>query len=178
MKKIFIFLAILSAAITYSQEFVMSLDNYKAKDDAAKDYIVLDFPGTDKEHLFSMTKKYLIANYKGIKNDGYNEVPNEQIVLDVLSRDYRRIWINLHGGNLWKVSNRYEFNFKDNKLMIRPSFNNFANTENDTTAKITVLYNSRGEIRRQDIISFVEALANTFVRDFKKGIEEYKSNDW
>lgn len=178
MKKIFTLLILLLSTFIFSQEFIMTNDNYKLKADNSKDYIVVEIPEKTKEELFIMSKKYLNFNYKGIKNDGYNEVENEQIIIDILSRDYRKIWINLQGGNLWKVSNRYEFNFKDGKLMIRPYFSHFSNTENNSIAKITVLYDSRGEVRKENIMSFVEALANNFIRNFKKGIEEYKSNDW
>ncbi|WP_300685469.1 hypothetical protein [Chryseobacterium sp.] len=178
MKRVFLISAILFSSFIYSQEFIITYENYKSKEDPSKDYIILEYPGKAKEELYKMTKKYINSKYIGSKDYSFSEVEDEQIVIDVLSRDYRRIWINLSGGNLWKVSNRYEFNFKDGKLMIRPSFSNFTNTENNSKAGIGIMYNSSGQLKKENIAAFTEALANTFVRDFKKGLEENKSNDW
>lgn len=178
MRKIFLLIVFTLSSVAFSQEFRLTENNFVSKDDSSKNYIVIDFPNTNKDQLFQKAKKYITSTYKGLKHDGYNEVLNEQIVLDVVSNSYKKMWINMQGSNLWKASNRYEINFKDNKIMIRPSFSHFENTMNNSTANIGVLFNSSGEIRKKEGFYFVEDLANTFVRDFKKGIEENKSNDW
>lgn len=160
MKKIFLLFALISNILLFSQEFRLTENNFVSKHDSSKNYIVIDFPSTNKDQLFQKAKKYITSTYKGLKNDGYNEVLNEQIVLDVVSTSYKKMWINMQGSNLWKASNRYEINFKDDKIMIRPSFSHFENTMNNSIANIGVLFNSSGEIRK------------------KEGIEENKSNDW
>lgn len=178
MRKL-IFTAFLFFSIKgFSQEFIMTYNNYVSKEDTTKNYIILEYPGKTKEELYKLTTKYIFSNYSGSKNHSFSNVENEQIVIDVLSRDYRRMWINLSGGNLWKVSNRYEFNFKDGKIKFTPSFSSFSNTENSSTASYKILFNSKGEPKKDGVIYFTEALVNNFVRDFKKGIEENKSEDW
>lgn len=183
MKKGITIIMLVLSTFVLSQQFVITKDNYKTKNDLTKndltkDYVVLDFPGIKKDDLFTMAKKYIVANYKGLKNDGYNEVQNEQIVLDVISQSSLKIWINLQGSNLWKLSNRYEINFKDEKLMIRPSFNHFSNTANNSTANYTVMFNSRGEISKDKAAWFVESITNNWIRDFKSEMPLNKSDNW
>lgn len=178
MKKTITLLVLLLSVFVFSQEFVLTENNLKSKENVEKDYIVLDYPDKSKNDLFYLVKKYFTTSYKGIKEDGYNEVLNEQIVSDILSSSSRTMFINIKGSNIWKASIRYEINFKDNKIMIRPSFSHFSNTMNSSTATIGVLFNSSGKIRKEKGVYFVEDLVNTFIRDLKKGIDENKSNDW
>lgn len=178
MKKLIITLFFLSGIKVFTQEFQLTDNNLKQRNDPTKDYIVLDMQGKNKSELFLNAKKYILSQYKGIKNDGYNEIENEQIILDVLSQSARTMWINIQGSNIWKASNRYEINFKDGKIMIRPIFSYFLNTENSSRASIGVLFDSRGKPRKEKGIYFVEDLTNTFIKDFEKGMRENKSNDW
>lgn len=178
MKKAFVFFTILSATLAFSQEFILTEDNYKLKDDNSKNYTVLDFPGKNKEELFILTKKYISSNYRSVENEEYKEVVNEQIISDITSLTSRTIFISKKGPNIWRVVNSYEINFKDFKIMIRPTFLHLVNTDNNTKTTIGSFYDSRGILRLQNATYFVDAFTNTFVRNLKKEILDGKTSDW
>lgn len=178
MKKVFIFFTILLASLTFSQEFILTENNYKLKDDNSKNYVVIDFPGKTKSELFSSIKKYITDEYKESLDKNYKELENEQIIFDALSQSSRTIFINKKGANVWKVLNRYEINFKDNKIMIRPTFINLTNTDNSNTTSLGAFFNSRGILRLENASYFTEAYANTFVKNLSKAVVEKKDNDW
>ena len=130
-------------------------------------------------NLFKKAKIYITGKYKGVKNDGYNEVEPEQIVMDVNGSNEKTIIINLAGANVWSVSNRYELNFKDGKVMIKPIFRELSNTiERNSTAGMSSLFNKKGEPKKDKAILFVESETNEFVADFIKGMKNEISNDW
>lgn len=138
----------------------------------------MEIPNKSQSELFKKAKIYITGKYKGIKNDGFNEVEPEQIVLDVSGSNEKTIIINLSGANVWSVSNRYELNFKDGKIMIKPIFRELTNTiERNSTVQISSLFNKKGEPRKEKAISFADSETNSFVADFIKGMEGESSND-
>lgn len=182
MKKIYIFSALILTSIfsVKAQEFKLTADNLKEKLVLEKNFYVLDVPGKTQSELFKKTKIYLTGKYKGIKNDGYNEVEPDQIVLDVNGTNTKVIIINFAGANVWVVSNRYELNFKDGKIMIKPSFSELTNTiERGSTAGLSALFNKKGEPKKEKAIAFVEIETNTFIQELIKGIKSDKtSSEW
>lgn len=178
MIKIFIFSALLLSTFIFSQEFKLTEDNFKSIEDKSKNYIVLSFPGLNKQTLFEKTKNYITANYPYLDSQKLKESGNNQILFEVMSQTSRTIFINKRGSNVWSVVNYFEINFKDDKIMIKPSFVNLTNADKTSTTLLGSFFNSRGMLRLDNAAHFVEAFTNTFVRDFKKGIEENKSNDW
>lgn len=178
MKKIFIIFSLFLSPFIFSQTFNLTENNYKLKDDNSKDFIVMSFPGKNKEELFILAKKYISSNYKDLKSEQYREVNNEQIILDVLSQSSRTIFINKKEPNVWRTFNRYEINFKDDKLMIRPTFLNLTNAENNSIITIGNFFNGSGFIRMPNAIEFNEAFTDTFVRNFKDGVQENKTQEW
>lgn len=174
MKKL-TFLFILISGFLFSQEFKITPENYKNKNDETKNFVVLEFENKPKDELFKKVKSYIISNYKGIKNDGYNEIENEQIVLDVESRNTATIMFIMSGSNIWAISNRYEINFKDNKIMIKPSFKNLTNgvdeiSLNNGNFMIKSIFNKKGEPSKEKSIDFINSEANKFVLDIKSAI--------
>lgn len=165
MKK-FTFLFILISGFLFSQEFKITPENYKNKNDETKNFVVLEFENKPKDVLFKKVKSYIISNYKGIKNDGYNEIENEQIVLDV-DKDRK------FGGF---QRNRYEINFKDGKIMIKPSFNFIEDSKGNKILLtggnfiIISVFNKEGKIRTQSLKEDIEGNANKFVLDIKSAI--------
>lgn len=177
MKKILLIL-ILFSGFVFGQEFILTENNYKVKEDMSKNYIVLDFPGKTKVELFTLINKYIAYEYKESMEKGYKEIQNEQIVIDALSQSSRTIFINKKGPNVWKVLNRYEINFKDDKIMVRPVFLNLTNTDVDSTMQLGAFFNSRGILRLENASYFTEALVNTFVKNIKNAVTNKKDNDW
>ncbi|WP_326983876.1 hypothetical protein VUJ46_04875 [Chryseobacterium sp. MYb264] len=178
MRKIFLLIVLLLANFAFSQEFILTEANYKLKEDNTKNYVVIDFQGHKKEYLFKIVKENVNKLYKELLNEQYVELENEQIVLNIMSQTSRTIFINREGPNVWRVVNRYEINFKDGKIMIRPSFVNLRNTDNNNVATIGNFFNSRGIVRFQNAVMFAEAFTNTFIKNFKKDLVENKNNDW
>ena len=179
MKKIIFLSAFLLANLTFAQEFKLPAENFKEKTNPEKNYYVLEVPGKTQVELFKKAKIYITGKYKGVKNDGYNEVEPEQNVMDVNGSNEKTIIINLAGANVWSVSNRYELNFKDGKVMIKPIFRELSNTiERNSTAGMSSLFNKKGEPKKDKAILFVESETNEFVADFIKGMKNETSNDW
>ena len=179
MKKNIFLSAFLLANLTFAQEFKLTAENFKEKTNPEKNYYVLEVPGKTQVELFKKAKIYITGKYKGVKNDGYNEVEPEQIVMDVNGSNEKTIIINLAGANVWSVSNRYELNFKDGKVMIKPIFRELSNTiERNSTAGMSSLFNKKGEPKKDKAILFVESETNEFVADFIKGMKNETSNDW
>lgn len=186
MKKLSLFFTVISSFM-FGQEFVLTADNFKNKVDETKDYIVVEVPNKTKEQIFVDVKKYVSATYKGLKFDGYNEVPNEQIVLDVLDEDGSKA--KVFGVSVFSglVSIRYEFNFKDGKYMIRPTFNK---VETDSGSKRNTIYltggnmlqksifNKKGEISLKQIYEMANNSNNEFVKNLIEGVVNNKSSDW
>ncbi|MGH1516852.1 hypothetical protein [Chryseobacterium sp. JK1] len=177
MKKILFLIFVLIGTFVFSQEFVLTEDNYKLKDDKSKNYVVLEFPGKKIQELFSLVKNNLPKKYD-LKFDHIIESENNQIIVEITSQSSRTIFINRKGANVWKVVNKYELNFKDEKIMIKPSFMYLLNTETKSEASIGYLFNSRGIVRIENAVSFAEAFTNTFVRNFDKELIKHTSEKW
>lgn len=179
MKKIIFLSALFLANITFAQEFKLTAENFKEKSNTEKNYYVLEMPGKSQADLFKKAKIYITGKYKGVKNDGFNEVEPEQIVLDVSGTNEKTIIIQFSGPNIWTASNRYEINFKDGKIMIKPSFRELDNTlQRNTTRSISDLFNKKGEPKKEKAIELAEFEANKFISEFIQGMKSESSNDW
>jgi hypothetical protein len=67
-----------------------------------KNFIVLEFPNSPKEVLFSNAKKYFNTLYNNPKFVS-SEVENEQIVIDAIDGDVIRTIFRMDGSNLWCI---------------------------------------------------------------------------
>lgn len=172
-------LFMLISGLALSQEFKLTADNFKNKSDETKNFVVLEFPGKTQSELFKKVKIFITGKYKGIKNDGYNEVENDQIVLDVRGSQEKTIIIRFSGSNVWSASNRYEINFKDGKVMIKPLFRELDNTlDYGITANISSLFNKKGDPKKEKAIEMIEFEANSFVSELKATLENSSSSEW
>ncbi|WP_426473387.1 hypothetical protein [Chryseobacterium balustinum] len=179
MKKILLVLLLILSCNIFSQEFRLTENNFVNKSESSIDYIVLEFSGKNKDQLFTLAKNYIESQKYNFEKTDYSEKLNENITFILTSQTGRTIFIDKKKKpNVWKVVNRFEINFKDNKIMIRPFFLHLLNADTKLTTSLGSFFNSRGILRYDHAASFVESFANTFVRDLKKGIEENKSNDW
>lgn len=179
MKKIILPILFLITFCGYSQEFSLTSENFKEKNNPEKNHYVLDVQDKTQSDLFKKAKMYFTRKFKGMKNDGYNEVGSDQIVMDVQGNKEKMIIINMTGANVWNVSNRYELNFKDGKIMIKPVFRELTNTiERNVTAGMTSLFNKKGQPRKEKAILFIENETNLFISDFIKEMKSEASNDW
>lgn len=157
-------IALFVSAFGFGQ-FKATADGYQNSEDASKDFIVSEFTSKSKSDLFTAAKKHITAEYVGIKNDGYNEVENEQIVLDMKS--------TTSGGSF--INNRFEINFKDGKIMIKPTFKYY-----DSDGQLrglrpwdigaVSLYKKDGTPRDKVIPIQLEKSVNTFVQGLIKSI--------
>ncbi len=180
MKKI-TFLFVLMSGFLFSQEFKITPENYKNKNDETKNFVVLEFENKTKNELFKKVKSFINSTYKGVKFDGYNEVENEQIVLDVVSSNTATIMFIMSGSNIWSISNRYEINFKDNKIMIKPTFKNLTNgveeiSLNNGNFMVKSIFNKKGEPSKEKSIDFINSEANKFVSEIKTAISS--DSEW
>lgn len=179
MKTTILLSAFLLSNLFFAQEFKLTAENFKEKSNPERNYFVLEIPNKTQGELFKKAKIYITGKYKGVKSDGYNEVEPEQIVMDVNGSKEKTIIINLAGANVWSVSNRYEINFKDGKIMIRPIFRELSNTiERNSTVGMSSLFNKKGEQKKEKAILFVESETNEFISDFIKGMKNETTNDW
>ncbi|MEN2436837.1 hypothetical protein AAH994_15595 [Weeksellaceae bacterium A-14] len=187
MKKIIFLSSFMFVNLTFAQEFKLTANNFVSKADETKNYEVIEKPGKTKEQLFTEVKKYVTASFKGLKFDGYNEVANEQIVLDV--RNEQESNAKMFGMSLFSgfVSIRYEMNFKDGKFMIRPTFQKAETYSNNKTNTIYLtggnfmqgsVFNKKGEVSLKQIYEMAVKTNEEFVSNLVKGVENNSNSDW
>lgn len=176
MKKAILFLAMLVFTQVVFGQFKLTPNNYVSESNPDKNYIVLEFPGKSQKELFIDAKKYFTSKFERLKGQGYNEVENEQLVLDVNSRIV--VAVAYYKSGYWDLLNRYEINFKDEKLMIRPRF--ITLEYDDTRIKLEDLFSERWDKKTQENHEFavwrIKEEVNKFVKDFKEGVD--KKEDW
>ena len=187
MKKLIFLSAFMLTNLTFGQEFKLTAENFVSISDETKNYAVIEIQGKTKEQIFTEVKKYVSASYKGLKFDGYNEVPNEQIVLDV--RNEQGSSTKVFGMSLFSgfVSIRYEINFKDGRFMIRPTFQKAETSSNNKTNTIYLtggnlmqdsVFNKKGEVSLKQIYEMAVKTNDEFVLNLLKGMENNSSSDW
>lgn len=174
MKKAILLFGMLASSVAFGQ-FKLTPENY-VNEETSKDYVVLDFPGVNQQELFDKAKIYITSKFKGVKNDGYNEVTGKQIVLDVSKSAgvVKVLGLPVIGGDF---TNRYEINFKDEKIMVRPKFLHIELPSGNGGLTEKPAYNSKGKLSINNV--YYEGInkgTNNFVSELKAGIS--KSEDW
>ena len=176
MKKAILLFGMLASCSIFGQ-FKLTPDNYRSVENPDKDYIVFEVPNMTQKQLFEKTKMYITSKYNNLKGDGYNEVEPQQMVLNVTGSKSATVILSL-GNNIWRVDNRYEINFKDGKLMVKPYLYSFYNVmDNDSSRGVKYLYNKKGEARKQKAIDLAESEVNEFYNALIKGISK-TNEDW
>ncbi|HCD9234563.1 TPA: hypothetical protein NEG48_001548 [Elizabethkingia anophelis] len=184
MKKIITTLLITNSIIAYSQ-FKITPANFVNEADLSKNYVVIESPDKSKSDLFNVVKMYVNSNYKGVKFDGYNEVVNEQIVIDLVYRKPNAGALEWGGGLL--VKDRIEINFKDGKVMIKPIFYKMVSPDGRKEIYLTggsgfvgkSVFNQKGEVWIGDkLVETINNSVNVLTNDIKNKIINSTSNDW
>ncbi|MGV4405406.1 hypothetical protein ACQ1PF_10255 [Ornithobacterium rhinotracheale] len=129
MKKLFLLLALIGT-FGFGQEVTLTPDNFKDKANPDKDYVVLQDLGQDAKQLFDKTKMYFFSEYKVSKDTPYSEVDGKSIVVDVRGSKNIVKMFNPTGANSYNTNIRYEFKFKDGKVMVKPFFALLVNNHN------------------------------------------------
>lgn len=175
MKRTVLFLGLMFSVPFFGQ-FKLTPNNFVSEENPDKNYIVIDVPNVNQKELFDKVKIYITSKYKGVKNDGYNEVEGKQIVIDVSddAGTIKRLGIPVIGGDFL---NRYEINFKDEKIMVKPSFSyiKLPNGTGGLTEKKA--YNSKGKMTLNQIhFDGINKKTNKFISDLKNELN--KNEDW
>lgn len=176
MKKV-LFLLTMTISIFSFGQFKLTSNNFVSTENPDKNYIVIEFPDQNKSDLFKKAKIYFTSKYKYLKGDGYNEVEPDQIVVNIQGNEEKTIIIDFVGANVWKASNRYEVNFKDGKVMIKPSFSELDNTMRDAKVSLDRLFDKKGNPKKSKAVELAENEANSFVNKFIDGMKQ-KNEDW
>lgn len=178
MKRILFLSFVFATSFAFAQEFTFKSNGYREKT-TDKEFAVFEIEGKSQAELFKKAKIYITGRFKGLKNDGYNEVEPEQIVLDVNGTKEFTTLINFSGANVWKLRNRYEINFKDGKVMVKPLFIYLDNAVDfGVTADITTLFKKNGEVRKPKAVESVENETNEFVKELINALKSSASEDW
>lgn len=184
MKNIIILCLLLVFGISFSQEFILTPENFKSKDDNSKDYVVIEFPNYNQKELFDKTKMFITSNYRNLKNDGLNEVEYSQLKLRsrVVGTKVKLLGSESVGSYL---TTTYDINFKDGKIMIKPFFNDFEPEVKDGSKIFLVggssyfgksIFKKDGKIWLQNHYNAANEIVNNFVTDLKKSLTN--SNNW
>lgn len=185
MKKIITILTLGICTFSFGQ-FTITPDGYRSVKDQTKDFEVVEALGLTKEQLFSKVKMYLNSKYKGMKFDGYNEVENEQIVLDVNGSSEMVIMYNLSSSNVYTVENRYEIMFKDDRFMVKPKFvalNNVNTGDNIYLTGVSIgisstgVFNKKGKSIKDKGVAFINDETNKFMSELKNEVVSV-NDDW
>lgn len=121
MKKLLLIVGIAFSSVLFSQEFLLTPENFKDKENPGKDFIVIEIPGKTQKQLFDEAKMFIHSNFKNLKGDGYNEVEFSQIKLrarSIIGTGRKMLGIEA----TIPFTNTYEIGFKDGKVMIKPYF--------------------------------------------------------
>lgn len=178
---IFIIALLICCHSGYSQ-FKITPHNFVSIADSLNDYIVIDYTGMPKHELFKKAKIYVTSNFKGIKYDGYNEVEDELIVLDVTIDTSMQLF---GSQQLVELNNRIELRFKDNKLRISPTFQDLSLPYRGGIHKIPLtggvafnpsVFKSNGKPYKETP-QIIENLTNEFINKLTSNLNK-KDTNW
>ncbi|MGX9985881.1 hypothetical protein [Soonwooa purpurea] len=182
MKKLLLLSALLNCVLLFSQ-FTLTTDNFKNATDPEKNYIIIEAKEKNKLDLFKSVKSYINSTFKGVKQGSYNEIEPDQIVIDVESTTG---YVKILGieQSLGEANIRYEFNFKDGKIMIKPFFQKLTLPDNNVlnltggNMLIKAVFNNNGKVSiKKQTFEGLQNLPNKMVENITKSIINQNS-DW
>ncbi|RZJ51068.1 MAG: hypothetical protein EOO44_15190 [Flavobacterium sp.] len=183
MRKLLL-IPLLFCSMAFSQEFILTANNYVNNTDESKNYIVVEYPDLSQKELFDKTKTFIHTKFQNLKGDGLNEVQFSHLKLRSKSPG---AYIKMFGSkNLTDYINiTYDISFKDGKVMIKAIFEDFE--ANDIAGEKTYLtggnswsgksiFNKNGKIWLKEYFDDANNKANQFLQELKA----YLSNkeDW
>ncbi|WP_300669599.1 hypothetical protein [Soonwooa sp.] len=182
MKKLLL-VPIMAISFMGNSQFKLTPENFVTEYDNTKNFIVLEFPDQTQKQLFDKTKMYIHSNFKNLKGDGYNEVEYGQIKL----RESAIAKVNkiLGLATITYMINTYEINFKDAKIMIKPTFEDaYVDDNYDSNIFLTggsvvlgkSIFKKDGKVWMEDLYNGITEKTNEFVNGLKSSID--KKDDW
>ena len=177
MKKLLLCLVLISG-FAFSQEFVLTPDNFKNKSDETKNFVVLEFTELNQKQLFDKTKMFIHSKYKNLKGDGLNEVEFSQLKLR--SR-VAGTTIKVFGEEtiVSYLVTTVEIGFKDGKIMIKPNFDEFEGVGKDRLNTYLTggnafaqksIFNKKGEIWMKNYYEVANNKTNEFVKELQSAL--------
>ncbi|SHL52169.1 hypothetical protein SAMN05444360_102175 [Chryseobacterium carnipullorum] len=183
MKKL-ILLSLFAFNMVIGQEFILTPNNFVNKDDETKNFIVLSYPELNQKQLYDKTKTFIQSKFKNLKGDGLNEVEYSFIKLRASSPGTT---VKVFGSEslMSYMVTTYEINFKDGKLMVKPTLERF---ESNSPGVDNTYINGGNSFAGKSIFkkdgkvwlkNYYE-VANVSVNQFIDGLKAYLSNkeDW
>ena len=176
MKKLLFTAALVVVNMAAAQKFELTPNNFVNTEDKTKDYAILEFSSKSQSELFKAAKMYFTANYKNLKGEGYHEVEPDQIVFTLrsLAAKTKLLGIEQIGGDF---VNRYEINFKDGKIMVKPYFDYVELPDGSGGLTKKNAFNKKGSVSiKTHVFEGIQNQTNAFISDLKKGLSS--NNDW
>lgn len=176
MKKLVFSCLLLIASLCNAQKFELTPDNFKNVENKDQNFAVIEFTGQTQSELFKKTKLYIHSKYKNLKGEGFNEIDPDQIVLTL--REFgamkKILGIQPIGGDF---TNRYEINFKDGKVMIKPYFVNLELPDGSGSTSKQQVFKDNGKLRvKEYFFDAIQNKTNEFVAELTSALN--KSPDW
>lgn len=183
MKKLTFLLIVLLSGLFYAQEFKLTPENFKDVANPEKNYVVIEVPNKTKHDLYIATKKFVNNYYKNPKFVT-TDIEDEQIMINAVGSEFKVIY-QLSGANLWRMRYQYEIQFKDRKIMFKPTFVELENTMESTTLSLVGggmfskgMFNKKGEVSKEKGNLAVENDVNSFVKELKEAVLKPVNSDW
>lgn len=187
MKKLLLLLSVSLMTLGNAQQFELTTENFKNIENKEQNFVVIELPGKSQSELFSKAKTFIYSKYKNLKGEGYNEVENLQIVMNVrASSGIRKVFgIETSAGDF---KNTYEINFKDGKIMIKPTFVYIKQNDGSGGEKEVYLtggnllsksvFDKKGKISiKQELFAGIQNKTNDFVKDLAVELSK-DGSDW
>lgn len=176
MKKLFTILTIIITAFISAQSLKLTDENFKNSADTTKNFVVIEVPNKSKQEIFISLKKLLNDKFIGMKSESYTEIENEQISVFLYSKNKLTILLNPLVANVYYANVKYEFNFKDGKMMIKPTFQFLTNFEGYKEYLKDI--DNRKESKKEKVTNFINSETNNFIDKIKNNLDNEKSSDW
>lgn len=175
-----LFLSFFACSLAFSQEFILTPNNFTDKADESKNYIVLEYPELNQKQIYDKTKIFIQSKFENLKSEGINEVEHSFIKIKTAAPGTRI------GGSLMSLMIvTYELNFKDGKIMIKPILDHFDPAkQGGNTTYLTggnsfsgkSIFNKEGKVSLKNYYEVSNKNVNQFVKDLKDNLS--KKEDW
>jgi len=183
MKKLLL-LSVFTCSIAFGQEFILTPNNFVNTSDETKNFIVLEYPELNQKQLYDKTKTFIQSKFKNLKGDGLNEVEYSFIKLIASSPGTTVKAFGSESLMSYMVTT-YEINFKDGKLMIKPTLerfessgpgvdNTYINGGNSFAGKS--IFKKDGKVWLKNYYEVANINVNQFLNDLKINLS--KKEEW
>lgn len=183
MKKATIMLLLLFTVIASAQEFEVTPNGLKNKEDKEKSYLVLKVDSTSAKELYKKTLKYLNQKYANPDKAIKSKIENEYIRVHTFIPNFTKV---KNSFARVAVDGEYgiELKFKDNKVRFEIINEEFCNSS--ACVKYSggafsgyIIYNKKGKLRLPKTKQFLEDYFNSEAKELLKSINnKSEEDDW